>query len=229
MTRHVGLRELKKERTRELIAGTAWRLFAARGFEEVSVAEVAREAEVSEATVFNYFRTKEDLFYYRFEAFEARLLEAVRTRRVAESVLAAVRRHLLQPGGLLAQAGSGDQEALARLRTINRVIAASPALLAREQQAIARATESLAELLRDETGRSHDLVTTHVAANALIGVHRALIDYVRDRVLAGDDPARLAADIRRAGARAFTLLENGLRAYARKRSRPAPRRSRTAR
>jgi AcrR family transcriptional regulator len=210
----VGLRELKKARTRQLIADTAWRLFADHGFDRVSVAEVAREAEVSEATVFNYFHTKEDLFYYRFETFESRLIEAVRARTVGESALAAVRRNLLQPGGLLAQVASGDPEALARLRTINRVIAASPALLAREQQAISRATDALAELLLAESGRSGDPVIAHVAANALIGVHRGLIDYVRRRVLADDDLSRLAADVRRVGTRAFALLERGLGGHA---------------
>ena len=61
----MGLRELKKEQTRQLIADTAWRLFADRGFDRVTVAEIAREAQVAEATVFNYFPTKEDLFYWR--------------------------------------------------------------------------------------------------------------------------------------------------------------------
>ena len=61
MSQEPGLRERKKQRTRELIAESARRLFVKRGFERVTVAEVARAAEVSEATVFNYFPTKEDL------------------------------------------------------------------------------------------------------------------------------------------------------------------------
>src|SRR6266496_3596099 len=152
----MGLRELKKEQTRQLIADTAWRLFADRGFDRVSVAEIAREAQVAEATVYNYFRTKEDLFYSRFEAFGARLLEAVSARDAGEPALVAFRRFLLESGGLLVELEAGDPEALERLRTVNQVVAASPALLAREQQAIARYTDSLAGLLAAETGAPAD-------------------------------------------------------------------------
>jgi len=216
----MGLRELKKEQTRQLIAETAWRLFADRGFDRVTVAEVAREAQVAEATVFNYFRTKEDLFYSRLEAFGARLLEAVSARDAGEPALVAFRRFLLESGGLLVELEAGDPEALERLRTVNQVVAASPALLAREQQAIARYTDSLAGLLAAETGAPADDVRAQVAANALMGVQRALIDYVRRRVLADDEPARLAADVRRLAKRAFALLEHGLGDYAGKPSEP---------
>ncbi len=219
----MGLRELKKEQTRQLIAGTAWRLFADRGFDQVTVAEVAREAQVAEATVFNYFSTKEDLFYWRLEAFGTRLADAISARPAGEPVLAAFRRALMAEGGLLTQLEAGDPEALARLRTVNRVIAASPALLAREQQAITRNAESLAALLAAEIGAPADDLIPQVAANALMGVHRALIDYVRRRVLADDEPARLAADVRELTAAAFALLEHGLADYAAKPpSLPAP-------
>ena len=210
----MGLRELKKERTRQLIGDTAWRLFAERGFDQVTVAEVARVAEVAVATVFNYFPTKEDLFYSRLEAFGDRLVAAVHARPAGESALAAVRRFLLEPGGLLAEVDAGDEEALERLRTVNRIIAASPALLAREHQVIGRYTDSLAALLASENGVQPDDVTASVAANALMGIQRTLIEYVRRRVLADDEPERLASDVREFGARAFALLEDGLAEYA---------------
>jgi AcrR family transcriptional regulator len=216
MEMEMGLRERKKEQTRQLIAETAWRLFADRGFEQVTVAEVARQAQVAVATVFNYFPTKEDLFHYRLEAFGARLVDAIDTRTEGEPVLVAFRRYLLESGGLLAQVEAGDPQALERLRTFNRVIAASPALLAREQQALARTADALAALLAAETNiPAHDL-RPQIAANALIGVQRVLIDYTRRRVLADEQPARLAADVRRLGQRAFALLEHGLGDYAAK-------------
>jgi len=220
----MGLRELKKEQTRQLIADTAWQLFADRGFDQVTVAEVARQAQVALATVFNYFPTKEDLFYSRLEAFEAALLEAVSTREAGEPVLVAFRRYLLSSGGLLAKVAAGDAEALERLRTIHHVIAASPALLARERQVIARSADSLAGLLAAETGAPADDVSARVAANALMGVHRTLIDYTRQRILADDQPARLAADVRKLGQRAFALLAHGLADYAAKPPRPRPHR-----
>jgi AcrR family transcriptional regulator len=210
-----GLRERKKERTRQLIADTAWRLFADRGFAQVTVAEVARQAEVAVATVFNYFPTKEDLFFFRLEVFEAQLVDAVATRAAGEPLLAAFRRHLLESGGLLAQVEAGDLQALERLRTVNRVIAASPGLQAREQQAFARTATALAAQLAAETGAPADDLRPQVAANALIGVQRALLDYIRRRVLADEQPGRLAADVRRLSDGAFALLEQGLGGYPR--------------
>ncbi len=217
----MGLRELKKEQTRQLIADTAWRLFADRGFDRVSVAEIAREAQVAEATVFNYFPSKEDLFYWRLEAFGTQLADAISTRPPGEPVLAAFRRYLLAEGGLLAQVETGDPGALARLRTVTCMIGASPALLAREQQALTRNADSLAALLAAETGAPADDLSPQVAANSLMGVHRALIDYVRRRVRADEEPARLAADVRKLTTEAFALLEHGLADYAAKPPVPA--------
>ena len=218
----MGLREQKKDQTRQLIADTAWRLFADRGFDSVSVAEIAREAGVSEATAFNYFRTKEDMFFFRLEASGSRLIDAVRARPAGEPVLTAVRRYMLVAGGQLAKAAAGDGVALTRLRTVNRVIAASPALLVRERQAMARTSDALADLIVSEARHAGDPVGAHVVANAVTGVYRALIDHVRKLVLAGADPAKIAANLRQATAHAFTLLEQGLGDYARRPPHDAP-------
>jgi AcrR family transcriptional regulator len=210
----MSLRERKKEQTRQLIADTARRLFAERGFDAVTVAEVAREADVSEKTVFNYFPTKEELFYSRLEAFEEELLQAVRERAPGSSILAAVRGFLLAERGVLALRSDGsDEEATEQLRTVTRVITESPALLARERQVFARYEQALAALIATETGARPGAIEPPVAANALVGVHRALIGYVRERALAGAAASQVGREVRARARRAFDLLEEGLGDY----------------
>jgi hypothetical protein len=96
------------------------------------------------------------------------------------------------------------------------VRAGSPALLAREQQAMARSADDLAALLVAETGAPADDIRPQVAANALLGLQRAMIDYVRRRVSSGESLGGLAADVRKLTAEAFALLEHGLADYATK-------------
>src|SRR5436305_8445226 len=195
-----GLRERKKLATRQLIADTARRLFAERGFEAVAVAEVARAADVSEATVFNYFATKEDLFYSGLEAFEEELLATIRRREPGTSVLDAFARFVLEPRGLMA---AKDPEAVERLAQFTRVIEESPALLARERAIFAGYTDSLAALLAEETGARPGAVEPWVVANALMGVHRALVAYSRRQIVAGARNPRLIRDVRAQGRRAL--------------------------
>jgi AcrR family transcriptional regulator len=209
MTTELGLRERKKQRTRQLIADTARRLFAERGFEAVAVAEIAREAEVSEATVFNYFPTKEDLFYSRLEAFEEELLHSIRERSPGESVIGAFGRFLTTPRGLLA----ADPEQVEQLAAITRVITESPALLAREQQIYAKYTDALAKLLAIETDASPGDPEPWVVAHTLIGLHQAAVDYSRREILAGTRNPTLARRVRRQTQQALKLLSNGLADY----------------
>lgn len=207
-----GLRERKKEKTRALIAETARRLFAQRGFEAVAVAEVADAAEVSEATVFNYFPTKEDLVFQGMEAFEQEMLQAVRGRAVGESAARAFGRFALTPRGLLA---ARDKEAAKTLLGVSRMIASSPALRAREEQILKRYTDSLAALLAEETGAKPGDLRPQVAAHAFLGLHASLIAYVRLRIVEENpDHARLARDMLSEGRKALQLLEGGLGGYA---------------
>lgn len=208
-----GLRERKKQQTRELIAETARRLFSERGFERVTVAEIARAANVAEQTVFNYFPTKEDLVYFRLEAFEEELLTTIREREEGESILAAFGRFVLAQRGLL---GKHDPEARERLAALTRMITESPSLLAREQQIFAGYTASLAALIAGERGADAGDVEPWVAANAIIGVHRALVNHARRRILEGARHPRLAREVRAQGERALTLLEHGLGGYGTK-------------
>jgi AcrR family transcriptional regulator len=211
MSTQVGLRELKKQRTRQQIADTAWRLFAERGFEAVPVAEIAREAEVSEATVFNYFPTKEDLVFHRMEAFEQELLAALRDRSEGESIVQAFGRFALNPRGFLA---SSDPAASEGMRTVARVMTGSPALQTRQREIFERFTGTLASLVAEELGMAADDVEPWVIANALIGLHRALISYTHRQALAGVSNRRIARNVVSHGQRALDLLEHGIGAVS---------------
>jgi AcrR family transcriptional regulator len=208
-----GLRERKKEQTRQLIAETARGLFTERGFDSVTVAEIARAADVAEKTVFNYFPTKEDLVYWRMESFEEDLLATIREREPGESVLAAFRRFLLAQRGLM---GRHDPKAREELTALTRMIVESRALQVREGQVLAGYTASLAALIAEDTGARSGDVRPWVAANAMMGVHRALIDYTRRRIVAGELGPGLPRDVRARAEQAFTLLEEGLGGYARR-------------
>jgi AcrR family transcriptional regulator len=188
------------------------------------VAEIARAAEVSETTVFNYFPTKEDLIFQGLEAFEDQLLQAVRDRQPGEGVLQAFGRFILEPRGLLAAADPASTDALL---SVSRTIASSPALAAREQRILARYAASLAVLLTEETGASPGDLMSSVVANTLIGIHRAVIDYVRQRIVADPaDPRRLAQGLQADGQKALDLLAEGLARYGarppRAAARPSP-------
>ncbi|HWD52182.1 MAG TPA: TetR/AcrR family transcriptional regulator [Acidimicrobiales bacterium] len=211
MEAELGLRERKKQQTRQLIAETARRLFVERGFEAVPVADVARAADVSEATVFNYFSTKEDLVFQGMEVFEAELLDAVRDRPVGESILSAFGRFVLQARGLLA---TKDETAATQLRGVSRLIATSPALQAHQREIFARYTASLAALIAEDTATPLDDLRPWVVAHALIGTHQALINFVHRRLLEGPaDQGRLAREVKSQGQRALEVLEQGLGGY----------------
>ena len=91
-----GLRERKKARTRQVIADAAARLFAERGYEQVAVSDVAREAEVSEQTVYNYFQTKEQLVTDRDQLVQDELCRLIRARAPGTTPAAAIREFVLE-------------------------------------------------------------------------------------------------------------------------------------
>ena len=208
MAAAVGLRERKKQQTRELIADAARGLFADRGFDAVTVAQVARAANVSEVTVFNYFPTKEDLFYGGMHFFEETLLESVRSRAPGVSVLDAFRRPVLE--GLKRLAAD---ETAATISAAGNLIAASPALEAHEREIVARYTRLLADQLAEEAGFKPGDVEAIAVASALMGVQRALVEYVRASILAGRRGSGLVADARSQAVRGFKRLEKGLTLY----------------
>lgn len=213
MTTRSGLRERKKQQTRQLIYETAARLFAERGFDAVTVAEVAQAADVSEVTVFNYFSTKDDLFFAGMEFFEERLLEAVRERAAGESAFTAFQRLVVD-----SCANLGVEGRVSLIGAAATLIKDSAALQAREREIVARYTQVLAGLLAEEAGACPDDAEPIAVASALMGAHRALVTCVRSRVLAGWRGPKLAEDALMQAMHAFGCLENGLADYATRKS-----------
>ncbi len=201
-----GLRERKKQQTRQLILDAATRLFVERGFDGVTVTEIARAAELSEMTVYNYFPSKEDLVFGRMEFFEEQLVAAVQQRPPDESAVAAFGRMVL----------AGVDQLAARTEMIANaavLIRASLALQAREREITARYTARLAGVLTAETGSADDDIEAWTAASALMAVHRGLIEHVRNAVLAGRRGAQLSNDAIAQASRALARLESGLAGY----------------
>src|SRR5881392_669441 len=139
----MGLRESKKLEMRREIADAAMRLFVQRGFDHVTVAEVAAAARVSEKTVFNYFPTKEDLFFDEVPARQAAIVAALRGRAPGESIVAALRR--LQDGECPRLCSPG-------FATFARIIEESPTLQAKELEVMSRFVRVMTGAIRDELG-----------------------------------------------------------------------------
>ena len=196
----MGLRELKKQRTREAIAQAAMGLFVERGFDRVTVAEVAEAADVSEKTVFNYFPTKEDLFFDEVEAREAALAGAIRGRRAGESIPAALRRQQADMCGRMCNRGFAQ---------FARLIEESPALRAKELEVMARFNRVLTQTLQEELGCRE--VEASVTASLLVGVQWQFFVLARQRALAGRHGSRAELQLRADLELAYLLLERGLR------------------
>ncbi|MFE6053557.1 TetR/AcrR family transcriptional regulator [Kitasatospora sp. NPDC056446] len=205
----MGLRELKKQQTRELLADTAMGLFAERGFDRVTVVEVARAAGVSPNTVFNYFPTKEDLFFDRQDAVVAHLADVVRHRPAGRSAVDAVRADLLAA----VAAGEPTVGLSPGMAAFWRIVSDSPALRARLLELGERAEAALAAVLAEESGAAPDDPLPHVLAGAVAGAHRAVLGEIRRAMVAGEPAGAVRTRVEAAVERAFGLLASGLADY----------------
>jgi AcrR family transcriptional regulator len=194
-----GRRERKKRERRDAIAQHALALFAAEGFDNVTIREVAEAADVSEPTVFNYFPTKENLVFHQDQAREAAMLAAVRERAVGMSVLTAFQASAL---------ALVDFEWPVTFVQFVRVVQSSPRLQQYRREVYARHAHALAAYLRQENPNL-DAVAASVAL-ALMGVAVAASESLGQRVMAGQAPRRAALAARREAERAFALLGHGL-------------------
>ena len=184
----VGLRELKKARTRRLIANTAARLFAERGYEQVAVSDVAREAEVAEQTVYNYFPTKEQLVIDRDQLVQDRLSDLIRSRPAGTTPAAAVRDFVL--------------ESVEHIRTIPRnqwrgelgyLAAMSPAVHRFALEMTERQATTIADAVVDTTEVAPEVA--RLQGMALAGVFQVIISEAGTRTRQGQSQAKIADEL----------------------------------
>ncbi|MDJ1138058.1 TetR/AcrR family transcriptional regulator [Streptomyces iconiensis] len=186
-----GLRERKKRQTRQRIHQEANRLFVERGFDRVTIAEVAEAAEVSVNTLYNYFEAKEDLVLPPDQASADRLAEIVRERAPGDSparaVLTRLRSELERRDRKL-----GLTEGFGPVFEMMR---AAPTLTARLESLGQQMTDALAELLAEETGAGPRDPMPRAVASQIGWFHSLVYAEIGKRVVAGQAPGSLAKDI----------------------------------
>ncbi|MFD7860725.1 TetR/AcrR family transcriptional regulator [Streptomyces sp. NPDC057682] len=203
-----GLRESKKQETRQLISDVATGLFLAQGFEQTTIAEIATAARVAKKTVTNYFPRKEDLALDHQDAFVASLADTVKGRRPGESALSALRRAFADAAAAASPVAGFSGPDFARM------VADSPVLTTRLRDLHDLRETALADTLADTTGTPRDAITPRTAAALLGAVHRTLFQRIQDLTLAGHDSPRISATITTESDTAFGLLEPSLGEYA---------------
>ncbi|MFE3876690.1 TetR family transcriptional regulator [Kitasatospora sp. NPDC059146] len=205
MNQQMGLRERKKERTRETIGATAIRLFLDKGFDQVSITEIAEAADVSRRTLFAYFPTKEDLVLQRFADHEDEAARTVRARPDGLPPLEALRAaHLDALARRDPNTGlCDDPEVMAFLHLISD----TESLAARLARYSGRGAEALGAALREA---GVDPLAARLVAAQVIVVQRELATVNQEHLAAGtsaDDHYPAAV---RAAELAFDLLSGGL-------------------
>jgi AcrR family transcriptional regulator len=183
-----GLRELKKARARRHIADTAARLFAERGYEHVSVTDVAREAEVAEQTVYNYFPTKEQLVTDRDQQIQGRLCDLIRSRPPGVTPAAAIRGFVL-----------GSVDAIRAIPPENwrgelgYLAAISPAVHRLALELADRQAVALASAISDTSPVPPEIAA--LQGIALAGVFQIIISEAGRRTREGQSQARIADEL----------------------------------
>lgn len=180
-----GLRDRKKARTRRLIADTAARLFAERGYERVTVSEIARAAEVAEQTLYNYFPTKEELVTDREEQIQQRLSDLIRARPPGTSPAAAIRDFVLETVSAIR-----DTEPEIGKGTLGSLAAISPAINRLVLELTDRQATALAAAIAETSPIAPEIA--RLQGIALAAVFRIVISESGRRSHAGQTPAQIA-------------------------------------
>jgi AcrR family transcriptional regulator len=214
-----GLRQRKKRLLRQLITDTATHMFLERGFDEVTVREIAEACDVSEKTVFNYFPTKESLLLDREEYDAALIREALRDRgddaSLVDSVLRVIEAEIGYSYGQWAVADDPERP-LGMMRRFMAMLSETPSLAAAVQALQERLKQVAAEALAARAGVNPDDPEPQLAAVIVMGLwsyrYRSAerhigsgrsVKEVRDAVL---DDVRRAARVADAGLSSFNLV-----------------------
>lgn len=204
----IGLRARKRARTHEAISSAAITLFLARGFDRVSVAEVADAADVSKPTLFKYFASKEDLVLHRIADHQGEAARVVREGRESGlAPLTALHRHFL--AGLDRRdpvTGLNDHEGVL---AYHRMVFDTPSLSARVSQYLQRDEDALTEALAPGS----DPLDARLAACQVIAVQRVLARDNWRRLAEGSTADEIHPAAVAAADRAFGTLRNGLHTY----------------
>lgn len=215
MEEEIGLRERKKRATWSLLMTTALDMFEERGFDNVSVAEIAAKAGVSKATVFNYFSSKEDLVVAGAKAHTGEPAELVRGRAKGETPHSAMRDYFLRAlERREPMAGLCDQPVVLRLQ---RIVHAHSGLNLRLMHYRRQSALLLAEQLIEEGGSE---LTSNLVASQLLHVQHILAEHNLVRIYAGESPASIYPDAVAAAEHAFSLLEHGIGDFMRRETEP---------
>ena len=166
-----GLRERKKQKTRESIQRTALRLFEKQGYEETTIEQIAAATEISPSTFFNYFPTKEDVVL--FDAYDPMAVRMFLERPKDEPVNVSLRQVLQQ----LAAAFERDEQTILER---GRLFLEVPELRGRMWDEVERTQIIIAKLLAERTGRRADDFELRVTARVVMGaIFEATVDWMR--------------------------------------------------
>ncbi len=185
-----GLRERKKRQTRQYISDVATGLFLERGFDAVTIAEIAEAADVSVNTVYNYFPSKEDLFLDRVEGVVGKLSRCVRARDVGESAGAAVLRELRAE----VEAVSPRIGLMEGYDRFMKVIHGAAGLKARLWYIQQEVLDRLEATLREETGAGESDPMPTLVAGQLAWVQSTLMAMIGRAMVAGGKPAEVSRE-----------------------------------
>ncbi|MFZ0041213.1 MAG: TetR family transcriptional regulator [Solirubrobacteraceae bacterium] len=201
-----GLRERKKRETREAIARVAADLFIERGFDAVTVEEIAAAADVSRQTVFNYFPSKEQMLFDRDAEMEEALVKVVRDRPDGVALVQAFRGHTrgfwTRLGFILVNGPlpHGFWEIVHR----------NPGLRDYAEAMFARHAVRVGAAIALRRGLPPDDAVSHALARALCGVNVAVLVSGLDRLVAGEDPETVIRETLADADQAYGLLERGV-------------------